>query len=89
MQSTVSGVVKLRAKLSRRGFGAAQMLTWCVSDDGQALTTGLGRSPNRGGDVSGTSASRGRGTSTHGQHSLVATVTDPVGRWRPVRRGRS
>lgn len=69
--STVSGVVELRAKLSHLGFGASQMLTWCVSDNGQALTKGvtLALDGDRGASgTGGASAGPGCWTSTHGDH---------------------
>ena len=93
-QSTVSGVVELEAKLSHLGLGASQMLTWCVSDNAKAVTTGLSLALDGDNDASGVAAGPGCWTSTHGdhvrfvadttkwtdgQHSLVVTVTDSVG----------
>ena len=93
-QSTVSGVIDLRARLSHLGLGVTQMLTWCVSDNGQAVTAGLSLSLDSDHHASDAPAGPGCWTSTRGdhmrfvadtskwadgQHSLVVTVTDSVG----------
>ena len=93
-QLTVSGVIDLRARLSHLGLGVTQMLTWCVSDNGQAVTAGLSLSLDSDHHASDAPAGPGCWTSTRGdhmrfvadtskwadgQHSLVVTVTDSVG----------
>jgi hypothetical protein len=92
--STVSGVVQLRADVSHLGFGDRQTLTWCVSDNSKPLTTGLTLSQESDGKTSGTPAGPGCWTSTQGRHlrivadtsqwadgaqSLVVSVTDALG----------
>jgi collagen type VII alpha len=92
--STVSGVVELRADVSHLGYGDRQTLTWCVSDNSKPLTTGLTLSQHSEGKSSGTPAGPGCWTSTQGRHlrfvadtsqwadgaqSLVVSVTDALG----------
>jgi hypothetical protein len=92
--STVSGVADLRAGVSHLGFGDDQTLTWCISDNGASLSTGLSLAPDGAGDSYGASAGPGCWTSNHGLHmnfvadttqwadgsqSLVVSVTDAVG----------
>ena len=92
--STVSGVVELRANVSHLGFGDSQTLTWCVADNSAPLGTGLSLALDGDGDSNGAPAGPGCWTSNHGRHmrfladttqwadgsqSLVVSVTDAVG----------
>lgn len=93
-ESMVSGVVELEARISHLGFGTSQALTWCVTDNGQPVTSGLRIALDHDNDSNGTAAGPGCWTSTNGDHirfaadtsqwtdgshSLVVTSTDAVG----------
>jgi hypothetical protein len=92
--STVSGVAELSADVSHLGFGDSQTLTWCVTDNGVPLNTGLGLVPDGEGGSNGAAAGPGCWSSNHGRimrfladttrwadgsQSLVVSVTDAVG----------
>jgi len=93
IQATVTGTIELSARVSHLGFGDSQSLTWCVTDNGTPVSTGLSLPTDNDGDASGVAAGVGCWTSTHGRHlrlladtskwsdgshSLVVSVTDAV-----------